>query len=471
MNLRTRLTLWYTMLITVTLAVFGGVVWFLLLFSLKNQIDAVLIGTAGQVIKNAAAVMISPGGQLHFFFPLSPFETGDVFLQLYDNNGSFFEASSNLKNVNIPLDVSALHEKSNQTLIQDSAIGQYHLRVLTTPIFSGERVIGYLQVGSRLSQLEAAQAMLLVVLVVGIMAAVILSYLLGLLTVRRALRPLKAVTQTASQITETNDLSRRIPQQFLTQKDEIGEFGRTINATLERLEQLFRSQQQFLSDISHELRTPLTTIRGNVDLMRRMGLGDPESLDAIQSETERLSRLAGDLLTLAQAESGELPLVLQVVELDTILLSVYRDARILAGTKVSVKLGEEDQAIVQGDPDRLKQILLNLITNAIKYTPYGGSITLGLRCIDGWARLTVADTGQGIPSIDLPFIFDRFYRVDKSRTRMPGEAAKVGGTGLGLAIVKWLVEAHHGRIDVVSQLGQGSVFTVWLPLAQRATTV
>jgi signal transduction histidine kinase len=122
-------------------------------------------------------------------------------------------------------------------------------------------------------------------------------------------------------------------------------------------------------------------------------------------------------------------------------------------------------------PDRLKQILLNLITNAIKYTPYGGSITLGLRCIDGWARLTVADTGQGIPSIDLPFIFDRFYRVDKSRTRMPGEAAKVGGTGLGLAIVKWLVEAHHGRIDVVSQLGQGSVFTVWLPLAQRATTV
>jgi hypothetical protein len=138
------------------------------------------------------------------------------FCKLYDNNGSFFEASSNLKNVNIPLDVSALHEKSNQTLIQDSAIGQYHLRVLTTPIFSGERVIGYLQVGSRLSQLEAAQAMLLVVLVVGIMAAVILSYLLGLLTVRRALRPLKAVTQTASQITETNDLSRRIPQQFLT---------------------------------------------------------------------------------------------------------------------------------------------------------------------------------------------------------------------------------------------------------------
>nr|MBI2905502.1 sensor histidine kinase [Chloroflexota bacterium] len=153
-----------------------------------------------------------------------------------------------------------------------------------------------------------------------------------------------------------------------------------------------------------------------------------------------------------------------VVELDTLLLDVYRQARVLAGDKVAVVIGEEDQARASGDRDKLKQVLLNLVSNGIKYTPAGGKITLGLACVNGWARFTVADTGVGIPPEDLPHVFERFYRVDKSRTRAAGNGTAPGGAGLGLSIARWIAQAHGGRLEVSSRLGAGSVFSLWLPL-------
>ncbi|HLF00336.1 MAG TPA: HAMP domain-containing sensor histidine kinase, partial [Anaerolineales bacterium] len=207
----------------------------------------------------------------------------------------------------------------------------------------------------------------------------------------------------------------------------------------------------------------LTAIRGNVDLLRRLKQPDPESLNAIQSETERMSRLVGDLLMLAQAESGNLPLARSEVELDTLLLEVYQQAQVLAANKVAVALGEEDQARAFGDRDKLKQVLLNLVSNAIKYTPTGGKVTLGLARVNGWARFTVHDTGIGIQSEDLPHVFDRFYRVDKARTRAAGTP---GGAGLGLSIAKWIAQAHGGRLEVSSQLGKGACFSLWLPLVE-----
>jgi len=227
---------------------------------------------------------------------------------------------------------------------------------------------------------------------------------------------------------------------------------------LDRLESLFRAQQRFIADISHELRSPLTTIRGNVDLLRRMNCVDKPSLDAIQSETERMTRMVSDLLLLAQADAG-LPIRRERVELDTLILEVYRQVRPAVGD-IELVIGEEDQATILGDPDRIKQLMLNLVDNAIKYTPKGGRVTLGLRRAQGQAVLTVSDTGIGIPPEDLPHIFERFYRVDKARSRA------AGGVGLGLSIVKWIVQAHGGRIDVHSEPGQGTTFTVWLPLAQ-----
>jgi signal transduction histidine kinase len=168
------------------------------------------------------------------------------------------------------------------------------------------------------------------------------------------------------------------------------------------------------------------------------------------------------LLLLAQAETGRLPLAEEPLELDTLLLEVYQQARMLAGEGVRVELGEEDQARVVGDEDRLKQVLLNLVTNALDHTPAGGRITLGLSREGEWATVRVADTGSGIPEEELPYIFERFYRVDRARKRR-----ERGGAGLGLSIAYWITRMHGGNLEVESKLGEGTVFKVRLPLEGR----
>jgi signal transduction histidine kinase len=172
--------------------------------------------------------------------------------------------------------------------------------------------------------------------------------------------------------------------------------------------------------------------------------------------------LVSDLLLLARADEG-IKIQKRMVELDTLLLDVYRQARVM-GNGVKVSLGSEDQAQVMGDPDRLKQVLFNLVDNAIKYTPSGGEVRLSLERDPQWVRIAVADTGMGIPAQDLSKIFDRFYRVDKARSR------EKGGSGLGLAIAQWIAQAHGGRIEVESVVGKGSTFTLWLPSEQRDET-
>jgi signal transduction histidine kinase len=224
------------------------------------------------------------------------------------------------------------------------------------------------------------------------------------------------------------------------------------------LENLFETQRRFLADVSHELRTPLTAIRGNVDLLRRIGGVDAEALDSVAGEVDRMTRLVRDLLLLAQAESGHLPLAREPVELDTLLLEVYQQAKVLSQDRVEVRLGGEDRLTIPGDRDRLKQVLLNLVANALDHTPEGGTVTLGLAAVGEHARLTVSDTGPGIPREDLPRIFERFYRIDPSRKRKAG-----GGAGLGLSIAHWIVKNHQGRIEVATEPGRGSTFSVWLP--------
>ena len=214
-----------------------------------------------------------------------------------------------------------------------------------------------------------------------------------------------------------------------------------------------------MADVSHELRTPLTAIRGNLDLLRKIGNVDSESLEAVTSEVERMTRLVKDLLILAQAESGRLPLGRESVELDTLMLDVYKEGKLLARDRVELKIGQEDQATVLGDRDRLKQVLLNILTNAIEYTGRGGNVNMGLARVGEWARGTVSDSGPGIPPDDLPHVFERFYRADSSRQRSKG-----GGAGLGLSIAYWITRGHGGNIEVASEVGKGTTFAIWLPL-------
>jgi signal transduction histidine kinase len=195
--------------------------------------------------------------------------------------------------------------------------------------------------------------------------------------------------------------------------------------------------------------------------MRLTGSVDEESISNIEQEVDRLTRLVGDLLLISQADSGGLLLDMGEVDLDTVLLEVFQQARTLAGTRVTVTLAEIDQVQITGDRDRLKQVLLNLTANAIQYSPAGKSVTLGLQRVEDQVKLTVQDTGSGIAKEDLPHIFDRFYRAERSRKR-----SSTSGFGLGLSIADWIVKKHNGRIDVTSEEGQGTTFTVWLPLRQ-----
>jgi len=274
----------------------------------------------------------------------------------------------------------------------------------------------------------------------------------------QALSPLATVTRVATQITKADDLSRRI-QVTGVRDDEVGELIGAFNQVLSRMEKLFTSQRRFLADVSHELRTPLTVIKGNVGLMRKMKSLDEESLSGIEAEVDRLTRLVGDLLFLAQAESGRMPLDQSPVELDTIFLEVFQQARTLAGDRLTIVVNEIDQIQVVGDRDRLKQVLLNIAGNAVQYTPQGGRVTMSMRKVGERAQVVVSDTGPGIPATDQPHIFERFYRSEKSRKRSANS-----GFGLGLSIAFWIVRNHGGTIEVSSTEGKGSSFTIWLPL-------
>ncbi len=290
-------------------------------------------------------------------------------------------------------------------------------------------------------------------LVVGVMA----------LALNRMLRwtfwPMEQVARLADEIMTTEDLSRRLPVVGLT-VPELHTWAQAFNAALDRLEELFQQQRRFLADVSHELRTPLTVIRGQAQLMRRTGAYDPEAVADIEREAERLARLVEDLLFLARAEAGTLPLRREKVDLDIIVLDVLRQAQVLGQAKQQqVVLEHLEPLPVVGDPDRLTQALLNLVSNAVRYTPEGGTIRLGARREGEWAVVWVSDTGPGIPPEDLPHVFERFYRAQRSRTRRGP-----GGFGLGLAIVQWIVDAHGGWVTVQSRVGQGSTFTLHLPL-------
>ncbi len=336
--------------------------------------------------------------------------------------------------------------------------------MLTVPFVTknSQRLVGTLQVGTRLDTVQTTQEVLVWVLVIGSAISMVIAGVAGWISTGQALAPLEAVTRAALQITRADDLSHRIPYQG-PPEDEVGQLIRAFNQTLGRLETLFNSQRRFLADVGHELRTPLTVIKGNVDLMRRMRSIDDKSMDSIESEVDRLTRLVGDLLLLAQAKSGKLTLVKATVELDSLVFEVLQQMRVLAKDRLRLSLGEVDQVLVCGDKDRLKQVLVNLVGNAIKYTPAGGEVVVGVGKEGNRARLTVSDNGPGIPAEDLPHIFERFYRAEKSRTR----SREGKGFGLGLSIAYWIVRNHGGQIDVSSREKGGTTFCVWLPLVEE----
>jgi signal transduction histidine kinase len=337
------------------------------------------------------------------------------------------------------------------------ATPQQRWRVYVLPIHRGGTIVGYIEALTPLGRLDASIQTFRITLPILGLSSVALALLLSWAIAGRALRPVARMTQTAQTITLSQDLTRRI--EMPAHQDELGRLAKTFNEMLESIEAAYGAQQRFVSDASHELRAPLTAIQGNLELLsRHRSMPEAEREEALAEvtrEAKRLSRLVADLLALARADAG-VPLKHRQLDLDEVVLDAYREARQLSnGQALTLEPFEPTQVI--GDEDRLKQLVLILLDNALKYTPAQGHVTLGLQREASGSKITVRDTGVGIPPEDLPHVFERFYRADPARGRDPG------GTGLGLPIARWIVEQHGGKITLESQPGQGTLATIYLP--------
>jgi signal transduction histidine kinase len=295
----------------------------------------------------------------------------------------------------------------------------------------------------------------------------LLSVTAAYLVVGSAFRPVDQLINEVEAITDGRSLHRRVATD--SSNDELARLSLTVNAMLTRLEGSFAALRRFTADASHELKTPLTVLRADVERAMHPNTNRADRMVALEEalqETARMSDLVNSLLTLARADEGRFDLYRERIELEPLVRDVYETAVILGeDAGLSLSLAALEGGIVMGDATRLRQLLLNLVTNAIKYTPKGGRVEVSVthRGADEVA-ITVRDTGIGIAANDLPHVFDRFWRADRVRSR----SSERGGFGLGLAISQWIVQAHGGSISVQSRLGRGSVFTVLLPIVAEA---
>jgi signal transduction histidine kinase len=455
MSLKVRLTLFYTTIAGGLLLLLSAAIYGLVTITLIGQLDEELVAAWGVVRQ---VTRVSSQGELETIADISL--NPDIFVQAWDRNGELKATSFSVNQLVEPL--APDHLPTTAPVFDDSHVAGVHLRVLSVPLLVGDRSFGTLQIGTDMGFVDRAQSDLLRLIGISVAIGIGFAGILTFISTQSALAALENARDAALLIMQTNDLSRRIPQPRPGSGLEVEQLVTAFNQNLSRIERLLETQRRFLADVGHELRTPLTVIKGNVGLMQRMRKFDEESLTGISEEVDRLTRLVGDLVLLAQAEAGKLPIGWDPVDLDTVVLDVFRQMTILAKQKrLTLKLEGVEPMIVCGDRDRLTQVLVNLISNSIKYTPEGGRVVLDLRTDGSQALITVSDNGPGIPEADLPHIFDRFYRAEKSRQRsLDGK-----GFGLGLSIAYYIVNGHHGRIEVESKEGKGTTFAVRLPVS------
>ena len=323
---------------------------------------------------------------------------------------------------------------------------------------------GYVTAVAPLRDIDTATATTrrLVPVLAGVGGATML--LAGLLLARRALRPVAALTETAAAIARSEALDRRVA--VGNAQDELGQMATTFNAMLDSLERAYRAQQRFVSDASHEIRTPLTSVLANLHLLeRRPEMATDERQEAVREaarETRRLVRLVTHLLALARADAGVAPVRTRVA-LDRVVRDAFDEVRRVSGGR-AMAVEALAEATVEGDADQIKQLVVILLDNAVKYTPEGGEVRVGLERRDGVAEVWVRDNGIGIGPEELPHVYERFYRGEAARARDPG------GSGLGLSIGRWIAAQHGGELTLASARGAGTRAALRLRLAGVGTS-
>ncbi|HSE98157.1 MAG TPA: ATP-binding protein [Blastocatellia bacterium] len=460
LSIRAKLTLWYLGIAAAVLIAFAVAIYLYLSNGLLTAIDDSLRNQAARIARAVAHPLEIEEMNQSGALMLAP-----QFVSIVDKNGEVSDQILDREGHQVPVIQSSLERAASQwepQFDEVSVLPDKAARVITWPARDEEGDLFFVVVGQSLKELHQAQRQLLLLLAISNPIALLLASLGGLWIANKALSPVDRLTRAAEHIGRGN-LSERVEETGTN--DEIGRLAATFNEMIGKLEQAFQRERRFTADASHELKTPLAILRGDIEVALRRDRTPEEYRRVLASSLEeiaRLTKLTDDLLTLARSDAGEVLLEMEPVRIDRLAREVCESLAPLAasaGITLDYRL-PDSPALIEADASRIRQLVVNLLDNAIKYTPSGGNVRLDLKTEGEAAVLEVADTGRGILDEALPRIFDRFYRQsDPSDLR-------AGGFGLGLAISKWIVEAHHGVVEVESKPGLGSRFIVRLPQAR-----
>ncbi|GAC1452169.1 MAG: ATP-binding protein [Steroidobacteraceae bacterium] len=461
-----RLVAWYAGVLTIVSVLLGV----LTLFFLKHYLEANLLDTQARRARQIAATLLAhastsdePAVSAQVENLYSP-EANDRFIRITRADGQLVYASGVPKDAHFdpaqvpPLPAGDADGKSRKVRLP---AGSLLIAALTATGSDGTRY--RVEVGADAAPTEANLTHVLIMLAIGLPITVCVAVGGGFLLVRRALEPVERMARKAAEITQ-HSLSERLP--VVRSGDELERLSVSLNHMISRLEEAIHGSKQFVADASHELRTPLTVMRGELESLaqdEQLRSETREALGSVLEEVERLAEIVEGLFALSRLDAGEAHSEWVRFDLTELAATTADQMSLLAEDKhVSVACESSPTVTVEGDRARLKQVVVNLLDNAIKYTPSNGRVLLSVRREAGYAVLEVTDNGIGIPAEVLPHVFKRFFRVDGSRSR------ERGGAGLGLSIVKSICTAHGGVVEVTSAPGQGSTFRVKQPLAADA---
>ncbi|MEZ5398909.1 MAG: heavy metal sensor histidine kinase [Bryobacteraceae bacterium] len=457
-SIRFRLTAWYSTVLALALAIFGVFTWFAVREILFHAVDE----TLADRVEGVRRFMENQIGALSVEEIRDEFKEhsvlgpgGDLF-QVCDATGVWLYRSASLENDAVPIHLPATVPAKG--LVEDRQVAGTSLRFLSRSV----TVLGKpytIQVAAPTHELVEGLTGFKWALILLVPVVLLAATAGGWWMSRRALQPVDQVTATARSIGEQN-LGKRLP--VPNTEDELQRLSETLNQMLDRIEGAFHRVTQFTADASHELRTPIALIRTTSEIALRKHRSDAEyreALDEVHAESVRTTGLIENLLTLARADAGKETLDRAPVDLASLVLEVSGQAEKLAQQKGITLACQAPEAIapISGDRGTLRRLFFILLDNAVKYTPPGGQIQVGINQHPERVTVEVRDSGGGISQQDLPHIFERFYRSDKSRNR------DSGGAGLGLSLAKWIVDAHGGFMEVESAVDNGSTFRVSLP--------
>ena len=461
-SIRSKLTAWYVLLLGVILVLFSILLFFFLSKRLHESVDSSLTVSARIVSRSIQIEKTrSPFPGLDLFFDQFMGFGVNKSYKIYDGSGNVGSLSKNFDGSQFPLTQRSYSAAlKGGTSYETFLITDDHpIRVITMPVLRGKKLANLVQVGTSLKVVEDTLKNLQIILWTVVPAVLLLTALIGRFIARRALKPVSKITQTAKDIGSGANLSQRIAVPRV--KDEIGELALTFNSMMDRLESSFTQMRQFSSDASHELRTPLTVLKGQSELTLGKERKPEEYQEVISSNLEEvhyMSKVLEDLFLLSKSDENQIALDCESVDLKLLIEEICKHAEIIASEKdIKVTIAYLERIQVFGDPVRLRQMIWNVVVNGIKYTQPNGEVKISVQDKANFALITVQDNGIGISKEDLPQVCNRFYRVDKARSR------KEGGTGLGLSICKFIVDAHKGMIDIESKLVEGTKFKIFLP--------